>query len=420
MEVESIDSNQPTVKLSRATFGPDEIKDGFNEVYESKKSKVKIPGFRPGKATYKIFRNYVGDDYLKEEFIFAASNMALRKVLEDEEHLRIVGNPDLSLKSFSQDEGCEIEIKLHYVPEYSLPNPNDLIIKIPSFDVTEDDITKTIDRLRLQHATMEPIERPVEEKDFVYFKWAIVNNDDSLGNWKEELVEVGRGDFVKDFDKHLIGVKSGDTKRIKTKLDGEDDAVSIEVKIGETKTSNMPDLDDEFAKSLSMESVKTLKSAVEAELKFSAKKAEQNAVHTKLAEQLLEKTKIVMPQKLEDAALQDEIERLKHDLEEKGMNLEMYLKKRDITEDKLREELTPKAINQVKIDMILEDFATQENIEPEDSEIEDELNRYLKARMQMNGSKRIDRDALRKNISSSIRRSKTLEFLLGKAQLKKE
>lgn len=420
MEVESVDSKNPSVKLARATFEASEIKDGFNTVYESNKNKVKIPGFRPGKATFKVFRNHVGDDYLKEEFAYSASNRALHKVLEGEEHLRMVGNPELTLKSFDQEKECVIEIKIHYVPEFDLPDPCDIVIEIPTFDVTEDDIAKTIDRLRLQHATMVPIDRPAEEKDFVYFKWAVVNDDETLGNWKEELVEVGRGDFVKDFDKHLLGVKSGETKRIQTKIDEEDETVTIEIKIGETKTSDMPDLNDEFAKTLSMESVDALKSAVEAELKVSAKRAEQRAIHAKLADQLLEKTEIVIPQRLEHAALQDEIAHLTEDLSEKGMTLEMYLKKRDITEDKLREELTPRAINQVMIDMILEDYATNENIESEDSEVETELDRYVKSIMQMKGGKHVDRDALRKNISSSIRRNKTLEFLLGKAQLKKE
>jgi trigger factor len=419
MNIEKINSKNSTSMVAKATFGTDEIKEGFKKIYNLDKARVKIPGFRPGKAPYSLFKAHVGLDYLKEEFIYNSSRQALREIL-DEKSFKMVGNPEVSVETFEVDDKCILSFEIQFIPDFELPDVEKLKIKIGSFKVTDKDINSTIDRLRLQHATMTPIDRPTKEKDFVYFKWSVVTDGKVSGRWKEELVEVGREDFVSGFDKNLIGVKTGETKRVKTKISGEEKPVEIEIQIGETKTAEMPELNDEFAKMLSIESIDALKSAIKAELEVSAKKAKEQEIHNKLAERLLEKTKLEIPDKLISASIDDEIYRLKDELVRKGLTFETYLTKRDISEEKLREELTPRATGQAKIDLILEEFATKENIEPDDSEIEVELEKYNTATRNMKKSQRIDEETLKNNISSAIKRRKTLEFLLGKAGLKEE
>ncbi len=419
MNIEDIESKKSTSLISKATFGSEEIKEGFKKIFNRDRARVKIPGFRPGKAPFSLFKAHVGEDYLKEEFIYDSSRQALREILKEKD-FRMVGNPEVSLECFEPEEKCVLKIEVQYIPEFELPDPSKLKLKIGKFEVTEKEIDSTIDRLRLQHATMVSIDREVEEKDFVYFKWSIVTNDKVSGRWKEELVEVGRQDFVPGFDKNLIGVKSGDTKRVKTKISGEEKPVEIEIVIGETKTADMPELNDEFAKMLSMESVEALKKAVEAELLSNAQRAKEQDTHNKLADALLEKTKLEIPPKLIEASLDDEIYRFEDELKRKGLTLEIYLKKREISEEKLREELTPRATNQAKIDLILEEYAEKENIEAEASEIDSELEQYNNAIKQMKKKPSVDQETLRNNISSALKRKKTLDFLLGKAQLKEE
>ncbi|HOO96413.1 MAG TPA: trigger factor [Caldisericia bacterium] len=418
MELNIITDN-PTELVGKAGFSAEEVRQGFKQVYNTNKSRVRIPGFRPGKAPFSLFKAHVGIAFLKDEYVDIAARQVLRKMLEDKS-IRMVGRPEVVVDSFEDEESCKISVSVYFIPEFKLLEPAKITVKYKKFDVSEKDINDALERLQKQHATMAAVDRKAKEKDFVYFDWSTVVDDEPTGRWKEELVEVGREDFVKGFDKNLMGVETGDVKRVKTKLSDSEDEVEIEVKIGEIKELSLPKLDDEFAKTLSIDSLQALKDLIKAELESQAVRAKEQAINNELAKQLVENTKLEIPEILKQSAVEDELRRFENELSQKNITLDIYLSKREIDEDKLREELTPRAVNQTKLDIIFEEYTRQENIEPSEEEIEQEFTQVkamLKARKQTKG---VDFDTLRENISSNIQRRKTLEFILGKAQLKEE
>ncbi|NMD14511.1 MAG: hypothetical protein GYA78_04080, partial [Caldisericales bacterium] len=235
---------------------------------------------------------------------------------------------------------------------------------------------------------------------------------------KEELVEVGMEDFVKDFDKNLVGVKSGDTKRVMAEISSGQEPVEIEINIGEIKERILPNLDDDFAKTLHVENVEALKDIVKNELLEQAKDAKEEYIESMIAKALLEKTNIELPENLVESSVDDEIEKLARDLSKKNITLEMYMEKRGINEEQLRAELTPKATNQAKLDVILDDYSKENSIEVSKEEIDQEIAAISKA---MKDARRpaIDQndEQVRKNLARIIKRRKTVEYLMGKVQL---
>lgn len=279
-------------------------------------------------------------------------------------------------------------------------------------------MAKAIDNIRGRYASMAPVDRKAKKGDFVYFKWSVITDGRASDRKKEELVEVGMEDFVKDFDKNLVGVKSGDIKIVMAEISSGQEPVEIEINIGEIKERILPNLDDDFAKTLHVENVEALKDIVKNELLEQAKDAKEEYIESMIAKALLEKTNIELPENLVESSVDDEIEKLARDLSKKNITLEMYMEKRGINEEQLRAELTPKATNQAKLDVILDDYSKENSIEVSKEEIDQEIAAISKA---MKDARRpaIDQNdgQVRNNLARIIKRRKTVEYLMGKVQL---
>ncbi len=403
--------------VGKATFSPEEVATGFEQIYKEKVEKVKIPGFRPGKAPYRIFLSHVGQDYLKDEYSEFAARQAFGKLVEGQ-RLKIVGRPTFNVVSFENEGPLELEVVINLVPNFTLPEPEKIEVKPPSFEVTEELVDKTIDNIRNRYATMAPINHPAANGDFVYFSWSVVTEGEPSPRRKEELVEVGREDFVKDFDKNLFGARNGDVKRIKTIINEGEEPVEIEIHIGEVKERHLPPLDEEFAKTVSFESLDALRQAVKAELEVQAKEDKERFIEGDVARQLLEKTQFDVPQLLVDAAINDEVDSLSRSLARKNLTLEMYLKKSGKTLEQLRAELSPKATNQAKLDVILDEFASKFEITALEEEVTQELDEISRA---MKEAKRpapdLNDERVKGNIADLIVRRKTVATLVGKVRL---
>jgi trigger factor len=406
-----------TEMVGKATFSPEEVSQGFEQVYTQKVSKVKIPGFRPGKAPYNVFVTYYGLDSIKEDYIDIAYAQAFEKLI-GEKKIRMVGRPNLKVISFPDNGPLELEITIEHVPDFELPDLSKITINVPKFEVTETDINSAIDRICLQYATMEPVDRKAQESDFVYFKWAAINDGRASDRWKEELVEVGRDDFVKGFDRNLLGKSKDDTGKATVELSEGKEPVEIEYVIGQIKERKMPALTDELAKTVGFDTVDTLKKAVEAELSSANEERRQQHIEQELFKTFLDKIKIDIPKRLMDASVEDEWNSLARELARRNITMTQYLTSREITEEQLRAELTPKAENNTKLDIILDEFAEKLEIDVKKEEIDSEIEKiraYMKQTGRQTGN--LTSDNVRENIAESLRKRKTVEAIEGKVKL---
>jgi trigger factor len=406
-----------TELIGNATFSPEEVSQGFEQVYKDKVTKVKIPGFRPGKAPYNVFLTYYGIEAIKEDYVDIAYSQAFEKII-GEGKIRMVGRPHLKVVSFQDNGPLELEIRIEHVPDFDLPELEKISIKVPKFEVTDKDINSAIDRILLQYSTMEPVERKAKDTDFVYFKWSAISEGRASDRWKEELVEIGREDFVKGFDKNLIGKSKDDTGKAIVELSEGKEQVEIEYVIGQIKERKTPELNDELAKNVGFDSVETLKKAVVAELESANIERRQQFIEQELFKTFLDKTKIHLPKALLDAAVEDEWNALARELARRNITMTQYLKTRDMTEEKLRAELTPKAENTTKLDIIIDEYSEKLEIDVKKEEIDSEIEKirtYMKRTGKQPGN--LNSDNVRENIAESLRKRKTVEAIEGKVKL---
>jgi trigger factor len=406
-----------TELIGTATFSPEEVSQGFEQVYKTKVEKVKIPGFRPGKAPYNVFTSYYGIDAIKEDYVDIAYSEAFEKLI-GENKIRMVGRPNVKVVNFPDNGPLELEIRLEIVPDFELPELEKITIKVPKFEVTEKDINQAIERIMLQYASMEPVDRAAKNTDFVYFKWSTINEGRASDRWKEELVEIGRDDFVKGFDKNLLGKKKDDTGKATVELSEGKEPVEIEYVVGQIKERKMPELNDELAKTVGFETVDALKKAVEAELTSANEDKKQDYIQQELFKVFLEKTKINIPKRLIEASVEDEWNSLARELARRNITMTQYLKNREITEDQLRAELTPKAENQTKLDIIIDEYAEKLDIDVSKTEIDSEIEKirsYMKQAGRQSGN--LDSEKVKENVAETLRKRKTVEAIEGKVKL---
>jgi trigger factor len=250
-----------------------DVQEKINEKAKTYKNKIKIKGFRPGKVPVEYIKRYLYKDLLEETIDdFLRDNV--KKILDSVKNLATYPN---ITKKYDESKGLTIKIQYELLPEFELPEYNSVDVEDYKTTAVKKEVDAEIERLAMQVAEVIPFEKdsPLEDDDtLVDFEFQIKNPN--TGKWmKKELLKdrkLKTQSFM-DVNKHLKGMKIGeekvfkgiipDTLKEKSFAGKETEA---KIKIISAKKHEIPELNDEFAKSLG--EYKTL-----AELKSKVKKA---------------------------------------------------------------------------------------------------------------------------------------------------
>ena len=188
------------------------------------------------------------------------------------------------------------------------------------------------------------------------------------------------------FSRKLIGLSADDEKTLKHKFakdyefeDLQDVKAVYQVKVEEVKARHLPEVDDEFAKSVGdYESAADMRKKVEESLKENFENQNLAEYQEKIVDALVEKAEIKYPPQMVDHEIDHYIDDLHHRLESQGLTLDLYLKSREIEIEALREEIKPNAEERLKRGLILMEVGNQEKIEVTQEEIQEKTQQALK------------------------------------------
>jgi len=251
--------------------------------------------------------------------------------------------------------------------------------------VTDDEVNEALERLRNMRATWEPVEREAKPEDLL--------NIDVEGTVEGKVVVSEKGGWyplspgpsssLPGFSEQLEGAKKGEEKTFVLKLSQDfkelaGQECNFKVLVNDIKQKNLPDLDDEFAKSLgrAIETVDALKEKILADIRGEKERIEKRKLEDKAIAALVAISRLEYP----DILVQDEIDHLieerKQYLGEKD-SLENYLKNAKKTVEEFRNELKPGAEDIIKRSLVLDKLAELEKIELGDSEVDAEVERVI-------------------------------------------
>ena len=364
-------------------------KDAFNEAvrkeYSKQKNKINVPGFRKGKAPQHIIERLYGEGVFFED----ALNTLIPDLYEEaikEAGIKVIGQPEIDLKSASKAEGANLVFTTELRPELTVKNYKGLEAVKEKVEVTDADVDAEIDRLADRNSRMVTVEdRAAENGDTANIDFEGFVDGVAFDGGKGESYDLvlGSGNFIPGFEEKIVGHNIGEEFDIDVKfpedygaenLAGKDSVFKI--KLNGLKKKELPEIDDEFAKDVSeFDTIAELRDSKKEEIlkrrQDNADAAFENAVVEALAEQLEGDIPETMINDKKREMLRDYDYRLRM----QGLSMDQWLKYMGQTAEEFMDTFNEPAKKQVAQRLALEAVARAENIHPTDEEVEAEYAR---------------------------------------------
>lgn len=385
MNVKSIEKNgnQATVVVE---IDKELMEKGVNAAYLKARKQIQIPGFRKGKAPRKMIEAMYGahvfyEDGLEEifpevyDFAIAAQDF------------KAIGRPTLADMNISEENIVTLTLTTEVYPEVVLGQYKGLEVEKMDVTVSDAQVAAELDRMAQNVASTETVERAAEMGDTANIDFEGFDNGVAFDGGKGENfdLKLGSGQFVPGFEEQVVGMAAGEEKDINVTFpedyaaDLAGKAVVFHVKLNKVTVTNVPALDDEFAKDVSeFDTLDELKADIRTKAEEQAKKQSDSAFEQAAVEKAAEGTAVEMPKALVDAELDTQMERFAYQLQMSGYSMEQYAQMMGGDMNTLRNAFRPQAEKQAKITVTLEKIVEVEGITVTDEEIEAEIESMAK------------------------------------------
>ena len=385
MNVKSIEKNgnQATVVVE---IDKELMEKGVNAAYLKARKQIQIPGFRKGKAPRKMIETMYGahvfyEDGLEEifpevyDFAIAAQDF------------KAIGRPTLADMNISEENIVTLTLTTEVYPEVVLGQYKGLEVEKMDVTVSDAQVAAELDRMAQNVASTETVERAAEMGDTANIDFEGFDNGVAFDGGKGENfdLKLGSGQFVPGFEEQVVGMAAGEEKDINVTFpedyaaDLAGKAVVFHVKLNKVTVTNVPALDDEFAKDVSeFDTLDELKADIRTKAEEQAKKQADSAFEQAAVEKAAEGTAVEMPKALVDAELDTQMERFAYQLQMSGYSMEQYAQMMGGDMNTLRNAFRPQAEKQAKITVTLEKIVEVEGITVTDEEIEAEIESMAK------------------------------------------
>jgi trigger factor len=390
IESQSLENHQ--IKLTVAVE-TDVLEEAKKRAARQIAKKVKIPGFRPGKAPYQVIVRQVGEAAITEEAFEFLVNDLYPKVI-DESGIQPYGPGNL--ENMTVDPPV-LEFVVPLQAEVKLGDYRSIRQPYEIKEVDEKEIEKVLDELRDRQAILEPAERPVQEGDVAYIKISAHRNVEEEGKESNLITErsmpilINPDEDDKDewpfpgFSRQLIGLSSNDAKTI-THTFAEDSEfetlrgseAEFHIMVESVKSRTLPELNDDLATSLGeYTDFEHLRNEIRIDLEHHALDTYNETYDDKVLEEIISVSEIHYPPQMLEHEIDAIINNLKNRLESQRLDIDLYLKTREMTMDQLREEVKPTAETRLKKSLVLSEIAKAEKIEVSPDELQSEAARTM-------------------------------------------
>jgi len=371
-----------TVKLT-VTVPAKDVDSAIAEAYGRVGVKLRIPGFRKGKAPRPVVDNYVGREYVLAEATEGLVNDWYPQAV-DAENLRPIDSPELDeLDPVEPGQDYTFALEVVLRPELDLDSYEGVKVEVPRREVNDADIDSQLDEIRERFASLEPVEdRGVQGDDFVLLSFTgYVDGETYEGNEVDKyLYEMGRGLMPVEFDQGIAGLKAGDETHVEFEIpdtssnpDYVGKKAQFDVTVHEVKSKVLPPVDDDFASEMGFESAELMRADIRTRLDVQRLLAYNQAKEKAAREELAQRT----PGEIPEAMIKGRAKSLETDfntrLKDQGLTLEQYANMTGLTRETFDAEIAKDAEQQVREDLALEALFRKLGYEVSEADLDSEL-----------------------------------------------
>ena len=381
MNVKNIErnGNQTTITVE---IDKELMEKGVNAAYMKARKNIMIPGFRKGKAPRKMIEAMYGAHVFYEDGLEEIFPEVYKAAVIDQD-VKAVGRPSLTDMDINEEGIVTLTLTTDVYPEVTLGDYKGLEVEKAEATVSDEQVQAELDRMAQNVASTETVDRAAEMGDTanIDFEGFLNGTPFDGGKGENHDLKLGSGSFVPGFEEQVVGMVAGEEKDIDItfpedyhkELAGK--AVVFHVKCNKVTTTNVPALDDEFAKDVSeFDTLEELKADIRVKALENAEKQLNNAFEQAAVEKAAENVTVELPNGLIEAELDNQMDRFGYQLQMSGYSMEAYAKMMGGDVSTMRNAFRPAAEKQAKINVMLEKIAEVEGLEVTDEDVEAEMN----------------------------------------------
>jgi len=425
IKVEKTDKNNE-VKLSFCIEAA-KFEEAMQKVYAKNAKYFAIPGFRKGKAPYKIVEKQYGPQIFYED----AFNEVVPEIYEKElkeNNITAVSRPEIDITQMEKGKDLIFTAVVQTKPEVTLGKYKGIELKKIEYTVKDEDIDHEISHMQERNARLVNVEdRPVEKNDttVIDFEGFVDGKAFEGGKAENHELVIGSNTFIPGFEDQIIGMKIDEEKDINVTFPEEYFSKELagkpavfKVKLHEIKKKELPKVDDEFAKDVSeFDTLKELKASIKEKLEEENKNKEKYETEEAAIKAVCDATEIDIPSGMVETETDNMIRDIEQRLQYQGLNFTQYLQMMGKTETEIRKDMEEQATIQVKTKLVLEAIVAKEKIEASEEDVKAKLEEM--ATSYGRDAKELEKnESLKLYVAETVKTEKAIKFLVDNAKIK--
>ena len=427
-ELTDVSATRKEIKIE---IEPSQVRESYDRISDEFGKNAKVPGFRPGHAPRSVvrtrYKNEIRTEVLRELVPDAVNNAII------EHSLDAISEPDVHFENEETlerlgEEAITVNVAVEVLPEIKLDTYKGLEATRSRRPITDEDVNKMIESFREGSAVLQPVEdRASELGDTVTINARGTEVDEpEAEEIKVDDIEVvlGGPNVQKEFTDNLTGVRPDEKKTFVVEYPADFSTaqlagkkVAYEMEVTAVRRRELPEVDDEWARSISeeLDSVDTLKTKLREDLEARANAESEDRMRAELIRKLVAAHQFEVPQSWVEKQTNQRFESILRDMMSRGIDP----RQRQVDWEGAREELKVQALEDVRATMLMDRIAEAENLSVSDEEVEAEIE--LIAQMQRQPKEQV-KAALTKHggersIAQRLRNRKALDLLVENAQV---
>ncbi len=414
---EKDDQSQYIVRVEIETA---ELNDAKGKAARKLSNKVRIPGFRPGKAPRALVERVVGPEAMMEEATKLLLPQAYKEALQDKD-IRAIADPVPNIESL---DPLTIVLTIPVEPSVEVGDYKSIRQDYTEVVIDETEVDKAVEQLRDQNSTWEEpdTERGAQDGDRVELEMVTLRDGEPTGEPFMRTGILGKGELLGQIDDQVMGMAVSEEKVIEVKKptpakveetpveeaaeeaeaaeepaqelaeiptdlpevetipDEEEDTgpLTFKAKLVSIKVKNEPELDDAFAASVSdLQSLDELKNRIRKNLSTQKEEETKRVLVDKIVKEAVESSKVVVPPIMIDSEIHAMEDSMAQRLKQQKLSLDQYLSIVGKSHEDFHEELRPQAINRINTALVLREIATAEGIAVSGDELDREVEKMV-------------------------------------------
>ena len=383
--------------------------------------KVRLPGFRPGKAPLSLVKTRFAAD-IRQDVLEKLVPRFFRAAV-DQDGLQVVGQPDLKDVHFHDGEDLHFKADFEVAPTFDLGDYRGVTITYSEPEVTEKDLNDRLNQIRDSKAEFvneEP--RALVDGDFAVISLESVSGVDEKVSQDELVLQIGDDATMPVFSENLRGAAPEEVREFEVVYPEDYDrknlagrTVKFKATVKGVRRKELPELNDEFAVDLGdFKTLDELKETIHKSiLREREHHAQEDAKH-QLLDKLVDAHDFAVPDSYIDRQIQINVENQIRSLASQGVDTSTL----KLDWHKLRESQKDRATRDVKASLLLDKIAEREAIGATQEEVDREVQRIARQSKEAAAvtRARLQKDGVIGRIANNIRTDKTLSFLFDQAR----